>query len=117
MPEIPASRGRTGHALVDATMIREAAALLAAASQPSRVVLFGSYARGDAREGSDVDFLVIEPVVRDRHAEMVRLRDVLRPLRIPVDVLVVSEAAYEQWSGVPGTVAHAAASEGRDVGS
>ena len=41
-------------------------------------MLFGSYARGDAREDSDLDLLVIEPRVDDRAKEMVRLRRVLR---------------------------------------
>ena len=29
--------------------------------QPEQVILFGSYARGDQREGSDVDLLVVMP--------------------------------------------------------
>lgn len=29
--------------------------------QPEKVILFGSYARGDQREGSDVDLLVVMP--------------------------------------------------------
>ena len=83
------------------------------ASPAATIILFGSHARGDAGPDSDVDFLVVEPVVAFRHAEMVRLRDVLRPLRIPVDVLVASRAAFDEWSRVPGTALHAAASEGR----
>jgi predicted nucleotidyltransferase len=34
--------------------------LIDAAPAPARVILFGSHARGDADEGSDFDFLVIE---------------------------------------------------------
>ena len=33
-------------------------------SVPSKIILFGSYARGDARHDSDVDFLVVESAVR-----------------------------------------------------
>src|SRR5215218_5020819 len=47
--------------------------LVAAARQPARVLLFGSHARGDAGPASDLDFLVIERNVPNRHAEMVRL--------------------------------------------
>ena len=46
---------------------------------------------------------------------MVRLRDVLSPLRIPVDVLVISEKTYEEWKDTPGTVIYEAALEGRVV--
>lgn len=63
--------------------------LLDAASSPARGVLFGSYARGDARDGSDLDFLVIEREVNDRAAESVRLRRALRGFGAPVDVIVI----------------------------
>ena len=93
--------------------IKKAAELLLQAAPRATVILFGSYARGDARENSDVDFLVVEPNVTARRNEMIRLRDVLRPLRIPVDVLVVSQDTYDAWADTPGTVLHEAAKEGR----
>ena len=43
-------------------------------AQPSKVILFGSYARGNANENSDLDLMVIEPHVADSGREMVRLR-------------------------------------------
>ncbi len=43
---------------------------------------------------------------------MVRLRDALPPLGVPVDVLVVSEEQADQSSGVHGTMVHAALSDG-----
>jgi predicted nucleotidyltransferase len=88
--------------------------LAEAARQPARVLLFGSHARGDARSDSDLDFLVIERDVPDRHAEMVRLTRELRSLGVPVDVVVVSEAYANDWGGVEGTVLHAALTEGRE---
>ncbi len=75
--------------------------------------MFGSYARGDADEDSDVDFLVIEPRVQSRHAEMVRLRAALQPLRIPVDILVVTEEQVREIAHIPGTTVHAALMEGK----
>jgi predicted nucleotidyltransferase len=88
--------------------------LVAAARQPARVLLFGSHARGDAGPDSDLDFLVIERDVPDRHAEMVRLTRELHSLRVPVDVLVVSEAYAQEWGHVKNTVVHAALNEGRE---
>ncbi len=44
------------------------------AARPERIILFGSHARGEAGEDSDLDFLVIESHVEDRAKEMVRLR-------------------------------------------
>jgi predicted nucleotidyltransferase len=71
-----------------ATIERAVDSLLEAAPDGSRVILFGSHARGDARPDSDLDFLVIEPRVADHRAEMVRLHHVLQPMRVPVDVPV-----------------------------
>lgn len=79
--------------------IDQAIARLVQAARPARILLFGSYARDD----SDLDLLVIETVVADRAAEMVRLRRVLRPLRIPVDLLVYSQADVERWGEQPGS--------------
>jgi predicted nucleotidyltransferase len=70
----------------------------------SRVVLFGSRARGDARPGSDIDVLVIEPAVDDAVDEAVRLRRELRGLGVPIDVVVIEVAVAQRRSGgfVPG---------------
>lgn len=51
--------------------------LIDAASAPAKVILFGSRARGDANEGSDFDFLVIERQVdggRQTPSRSTRLR-------------------------------------------
>lgn len=100
--------------VVSEAIIREAARLLLeAAPTASRIVLFGSHARGDAGPNSDVDFLVIERRSIDRRAEMVRLRRALRPLRIPVDVLVVTEEEVAEWGHLPGTALYPALKEGK----
>lgn len=87
--------------------------MLLSAAPGSKVILFGSHARGQAYSGSDVDFMVLEPHVDDRCAEMVRLADVLRPLMLPVDVLVVSRERFEYWRDTPNTVMYRAAREGK----
>ena len=99
--------------MIDATTIARAVELLRQAAPRATIILFGSYARGDATEDSDLDFLVIEPEVQDRRGEMVRLRDVLRPLRVPADVLVASRRTFEHWADTPNTVLYEAAQEGK----
>lgn len=46
---------------------------------------------------------------------MVRLRDVLRPLRLPVDIIVTSVDKVHEWGNLPGTVLYEAILEGRVV--
>ncbi|HTD07766.1 MAG TPA: nucleotidyltransferase domain-containing protein [Solirubrobacteraceae bacterium] len=98
---------------MDEDIERAARTLAEMAGSPVRVILFGSHARDDARASSDLDFLVIEQTVLDRHAEMVRLRSALHDLRRPIDVLVYSQEQVDEWGDAPGTALHAALSEGR----
>jgi uncharacterized protein len=97
----------------EATIEKAVDLLLGAAPAGSKVILFGSHARGDAKPDSDLDFLVIEPRVADHRAEMVRLHRALRPLRVPADVLVTSQGIFEEWHDTPGTVLYEAAKEGK----
>jgi predicted nucleotidyltransferase len=78
----------------------------------TRVIVFGSRARGDARPDSDVDLLVIEPELKDRVAEMVRLSSLLGRSLIPADVIVMSQAAFEDEKVIPNSLAFRAYREG-----
>ncbi len=95
-------------------LITRAGGILAREAGPhAKVILFGSHARGDARAGSDLDFLVIVPEVDGRHREMVRLRRSLRGMDAPIDVLVYSEEQARAWGRVPGAAIHEALQEDR----
>lgn len=97
-------------------MIVDAAQRMAAhASSPARVLLFGSYARGDADEGSDLDLLVIEQNVEDKAAEYLKLHRAVGSLGVGVDVLVLSQHEFDRRSQVPGTVPYWAKKEGRVI--
>ena len=93
--------------------IAEAARILANAAHPLKIILFGSYAQGQPTEESDVDLVVIERDLSDKLGEMVRLRRLLRPLRIPVDVLVYSEDEVREWGHLPGTALYWALKQGK----
>lgn len=99
--------------MIQAEVLSRATELLRDAARPTRIILFGSRARGDTRSDSDFDLMVVLDRVVDRAAEMVRLARVLSPLRLPVDLLVVSEEAFRYWSDTPGNVYSAARSEGK----
>ncbi len=93
--------------------IREITHRIIAASSPKKIILFGSFARGDFNENSDIDILVVESTVKSKHAEMVRLRKVLRGILIPIDVLVISEEEYQLRSSTPSNVYYWAKKEGK----
>ncbi len=48
--------------------------LVAVARAPSKAIVFGSYARGEADEGSDLGLLVVERELEEKLPESVRLR-------------------------------------------
>ncbi len=77
------------------------------------MILFGSHARGEGRWDSDVDFLVIEPIVEDRLKEWNRLRQALNDIHLPVDIVVLDEALAARRAQVPGTVVYHALRDGR----
>ena len=82
-------------------------------SNPNRVIVFGSYGRGDADEGSDLDLMVIKPKVENKYEEMIRLHEAVGRVGVGVDILVYSEAEFNRRSQVPGTILYWARKEGK----
>lgn len=92
--------------------IEMAVEILKREASPIKIILFGSYARGDMNKDSDIDFLIVKENVEDRRKEMVKLRRLLSPLRIPVDIIVVSSKYVEEWGNVKGNILYPALREG-----
>lgn len=103
--------------MLTADVIDQAGRRLAeVAGAPVQVFVFGSHARGDAHDDSDIDFLVIERGDQPPTAqEIMRLRDALPPLGVPVDVIVMSEDLVRRRKDVPGSLVYWAMREGRLV--
>jgi uncharacterized protein len=108
---------RYGVGMASRDLIDKAGTALAeAAGTGAKVILFGSYARGEEKSDSDFDFLVIEPEVSDHFGESVRLAKLVGELGVPADVVVASADHVREWGGLPGTMIHDALSEGKVVG-
>ena len=84
---------------------------------PEQVILFGSRAKGDAHEDSDVDLVVFESEPfedgRSRHAEEVRLYSALSNFQVSKDILVYSHEEAEYWQDSLNHVLARALREGR----
>jgi predicted nucleotidyltransferase len=92
--------------------IQEAVERLVEAANPEKIFLFGSYARGDIDEQSDLDFLIVQKEIKNRRQQTVYLQDILRPMRIPVDIVLVSEDTFQEWKNISGTIFYEAKQEG-----
>jgi uncharacterized protein len=77
---------------------------------PSRIILFGSQARGEARPLSDIDLLVIFGTDGNRRERRVQIRTALADLIVDKDILVATE--QETSSARPGSIIATALSEG-----
>jgi predicted nucleotidyltransferase len=83
---------------------------------PEQIWLFGSCARGKAREDSDLDLLVVVPQSDEppvRRAQ--RAHECLSGLGIAKDVLVKTRAEWERFRGVPSSLEALIESEGRRI--
>jgi predicted nucleotidyltransferase len=84
-------------------------------ANPKKIIVFGSYARKEADEDSDLDLLVIEQGEVDRGKEMVKIRNAIGDVGIGVDVIVCSEAYVNEWRHVRNTLIHQALKEGKTL--
>lgn len=74
-------------------------------SKPRKLILFGSYIRGDIRLNSDLDILVVTgDEIENPRKESVRIRSSLRGIGMPMDILVVSENKLEEFAETPGLI-------------
>jgi len=85
-------------------------------SQPLKLILFGSYVRGKADINSDLDILVITPNdIENPRKESVRIRRALRGISMPMDIVVVPQAKWEELKDLPGLLYREALMKGKVV--
>jgi len=77
-----------------------------------KVFLFGSRARGDYREGSDWDILVVVEERLSREKKLRFWRAIYRRVDVPVDIVIVDRETLEKYKDSYGFVYRYALSEG-----
>ncbi len=80
---------------------------------PSRIILFGSQARGTADDRSDVDILVVCSFKGKRRHLMLEMDRALGGLDNAFDVLILTPEEFQRDSLIPGTVGRYAYKEGK----
>ena len=96
-----------------AQIIESVVQKIVAGYAPEKVILFGSYAHGEADEDSDLDLLVVMDTELPPLEQYVRIRRVINHQDLPVDIFVITPEEFEETKDVIGGIAYAPAKYGR----
>ena len=93
-------------------IVKDVVSKIVATINPDKIILFGSYARGDASPDSDIDVLVIKSGVENMRQAAQQIYRALHGIRAPVDVIVETPEHLEKHQNVPGLIYKRALTEG-----
>ncbi len=82
--------------MIDLTKINEIAQRIADKFNPEKIILFGSYASGNASNNSDLDLLIVKDTDLPRHRRSFDIHKSLIGLMIPIDILVYTKKEFEE---------------------
>ena len=93
--------------------IARVARRIATRFHPEKVILFGSWARGDARQDSDVDLLVVMPLNGSKRATQMEILGALHDIVVATDIVVVTPQEFADYADAVGTIVRPAVREGK----
>jgi predicted nucleotidyltransferase len=100
---------------LDQALVDEIVRRIVEVADPDRIILFGSAAVGRMTRDSDVDLLVLRRSPEDTRRESLCIRDALRGITYPFDVVVISTERFEESKLVVGGIAYPAHKYGRVI--
>ena len=100
--------------MLDQSILDDIVRRIVEVAQPERIILFGSAARGDMNQHSDVDLLVIKEGAHRRHLTG-RIYENLYGAGAPVDVVVVTPSDVERYKDSHALIIKPALQEGRVI--
>ena len=102
-------------ASVTQDLLAETVRRIVRCAAPTKILLFGSAARGEMGPDSDLDLLVVVSDGTHRRETARRLYQALWDLGIPKDVVVVTESDVAEFANEPSLLIRPALKEGREI--
>ena len=100
---------------IDTALIHEIIRRILTVTNPVKIFLFGSAARGQMTSDSDIDLMVIEENPDTSGKEQFNIRKSLRGLGHPFDIVIMSRNYYEQRKDTVGRLAYPVSREGKVI--
>lgn len=86
---------------------------IAEAIQPEKIILFGSKAKGTARQDSDIDLLIIKDAMQSKRDLKLRIRRLFPHQNFSMDLFVLTTEEFQKQQRVANTIARSAVQEGK----
>ena len=101
---------------IDRATIQAITRLIVERFNPEQIILFGSHARGEANEHSDLDLLVVMHLDagQRQHGNPIR-RAIAEHFVLPVDVIIRSPQVFAEQRNNPYSMIHKVLEEGEVV--
>ena len=97
----------------DEELIQTIATRIAEAIHPQKIILFGSWARGERGPHSDIDLLIIQESTLPRPQRYAQVRRLFWGMGLPMDILVYTPEEFARYQSVPGSFTHTVTHEGK----
>ena len=95
--------------------ILRAVKIIEGVADPRKILLFGSAARGENGENSDIDLLIVVKNGTHRRNTARRIYRALLGIGFAIDIVVVTEDDLERYAETPGMIIASAIEEGREI--
>lgn len=101
--------------MISEHVIKKVAERIGIASNAERVILFGSHARGNAAEGSDVDLMIIAESDLPRFKRSRKLYKLFRPYPFGMDLVVYTPEEVDKGKRSPISFVSSVLREGKTL--
>jgi predicted nucleotidyltransferase len=86
---------------------------IAEAIRPEKIILFGSWARGERGPHSDIDLLIIQESDLSCPQRYAQVRRLFWGMGVAMDILVYTPEEFARYQSVAGSFTHTVAREGK----